>query len=218
MPPALAAYITKYGYLAVFSTIFLQEIGVPNPVPNEIILLFAGYLAYTGVLKFSLILLFGVAGDFIGTTVLYLIFYFFGDRVVQFASRWFPAEKIEKFKANINRRGSLGVFLGRLVPYLRGYASVAAGLMRIPPSKFLPAVVASAMLWSGGYVTAGRLLGKKWQNVAQHITIGKILIAVLIILILFIFVIPKIKKYFHNRKQNHQKKEQENSIDKKLEK
>jgi len=215
MPPALAAYIVKYGYLAVFSTIFLQEIGIPNPVPNEIILLFAGYLASTGVLKFSLILLFGIAGDFIGTTALYLVFYFFGDRIMHLASRWFPAEKIEKFKANINRRGSLGVFLGRLVPYLRGYASVAAGLMKIPPSKFLPAVVASAMIWSGGYVTAGRLLGKRWQKVAEHLTVGKILVGVIVVAILFLFVIPKIKKYFHTHKLNCQKKNQENSVDKK---
>lgn len=198
--------------------IFLQELGVPNPVPNEIILLFAGYLASTGALKFSLILLFGVAADFIGTTILYLVFYFFGDRIVHFASRWFPAEKIEKFKENINRRGTLGVFLGRLVPYLRGYASVAAGLMRISPRKFLPAVIASAMLWSGGYVTAGRLLGKRWQSVAEHLTVGKILVAVAIIAILFLFVIPRIKKYFRNRKLNRQNKNQGNSTNKKLEK
>lgn len=218
MSPELIAYIIKYGYLAVFSTIFLQEIGVPSPVPNEIILLFAGYLASIGTLKFSLILLFGIAGDFIGTTVLYLIFYFFGDRVMKLASRFFPAEKIEKFKENINRRGSLGVFLGRLVPYLRGYASVAAGLMKIPPSKFLPAVVASAMIWSGGYVTAGRLLGHRWEKFAEHLTIGRILTGVVVVAVLVVFVIPRIKKYFHARKLNRQKKNQENSIDKKLEK
>ena len=50
MSPTLSAYIVKYGYMAIFSLVFLQEIGVPNPVPNEVVLLFSGYLASVGKL------------------------------------------------------------------------------------------------------------------------------------------------------------------------
>ncbi|MCX6740828.1 MAG: hypothetical protein NTY61_00295 [Candidatus Parcubacteria bacterium] len=46
MPHSLAVFITHYGYLAIFFLVFLQEIGVPNPVPNELVLLFSGYLAF----------------------------------------------------------------------------------------------------------------------------------------------------------------------------
>jgi membrane protein DedA with SNARE-associated domain len=52
MSPTLSAYIIKYGYIALFSLVFLQEIGVPNNVPNELVLLFSGYL--TGVKKNSI--------------------------------------------------------------------------------------------------------------------------------------------------------------------
>jgi membrane protein DedA with SNARE-associated domain len=44
MPPELILYITKYGYIAIFVLIFLQEIGAPNPIPNEFVLLYSGYL------------------------------------------------------------------------------------------------------------------------------------------------------------------------------
>jgi len=48
MSLTLSAYILKYGYIAIFSLVFLQEIGVPNPVPNEVVLLFSGYLSSVG--------------------------------------------------------------------------------------------------------------------------------------------------------------------------
>ena len=57
MPPTFSAYIIKYGYLAIFSLVFLQEIGVPNPVPNELVLLFSGYLTSTGKLNFTAVLI-----------------------------------------------------------------------------------------------------------------------------------------------------------------
>jgi membrane protein DedA with SNARE-associated domain len=57
MSPSLSAYILKYGYMAIFSLVFLQEIGVPNPVPNELVLLFSGYLTSIGQLHFTPVLL-----------------------------------------------------------------------------------------------------------------------------------------------------------------
>ena len=90
MPPELAAYIAKYAYLAVFSLVFIQELGVPNPVPNELVMLFSGYLVSTGVLKFPLVFLAAVSADFIGTTVLYFVFYLFGSRIIAKKPSWLP--------------------------------------------------------------------------------------------------------------------------------
>jgi hypothetical protein len=61
-------------------------------------------------------------------------------------------------------------------------------------------------------------LGHRWEKFAEHLTIGRILTGVVVVAVLVVFVIPRIKKYFHARKLNRQKKNQENSIDKKLEK
>jgi membrane protein DedA with SNARE-associated domain len=48
MSSEVALYITKYGYLAIFLLVLLQELGLPNPVTNEFVLLFSGYLAFPG--------------------------------------------------------------------------------------------------------------------------------------------------------------------------
>jgi membrane protein DedA with SNARE-associated domain len=202
LPPELANYIIKYGYWAVFSLIFAQELGVPNPVPNEVILLFAGYLASTGVLKLPLIFLFAVAADIIGTTVLYAVFYFFGDQIIKHAPRWLPVQKIESIKQKVAKKGSWGIFVGRMLPYLRGYASVAAGLLKIPPRKFLIAIVVPAIIWSGGYVIAGRLIGNGWQRFASNLSPVRSIIVLVIFLFLIFYVIPKVLKYIRRKKDN----------------
>lgn len=164
-------YIARYGYLAIFLLVFLQELGVPNPVTNEFVLLFSGYLAYTGVLNLWLVVLFAVLADCMGTTILYAVFYRFGKHIVERRPRWFPIspEHIRRISEMISKRGLWGVYLGRLIPFLRGYASVAAGTLLIAPKTFIPAVVVSAITWSGGYVVAGRLLGRYWDRVAARI-------------------------------------------------
>ena len=201
IPPELSIYIIKYGYLAVFGLIFVQELGVPNPVPNEVILLFAGYLASIKILSFPLILAAGISADFIGTTILYAVFYFFGDQIIKHAPSWLPVQKIESIKQKVHKRGGWGVFLGRLLPYLRGYASVAAGLLKIPPKKFLTSVIISAIIWSGGYVTVGRLLGKQWDKFASGLKLWEVLAIVIGAVILIFFIIPAIIRRLRRPKQ-----------------
>lgn len=200
MPPALALYITQYGYLAIFLLVFLQEIGVPNPVPNEIVLLFSGFLASTGVLSFPLVFLVVVMADFIGTSVLYFVFYYFDEFLFTHKPRWIPIsrEKINKLSERISKRGRWGIYLGRLIPYVRGYTSVAAGLLRIPPDVFLTTVIISAITWSGGYVIAGRIMGSYWQTVASKIGSIQSILLVLLVIITIIFLV----RYFIKRRVN----------------
>lgn len=210
MPAALALYITKYGYIAIFLLVFLQELGLPNPVPTELIILFGGYLSFAGVLSFPLVFLSAVAGDFIGTTILYLVFYLFGEYILSHKPKWLPIsrEKINKLGERISKKGRWGIYVGRLIPYLRGYASVAAGLLEIKPKVFIPAVIVPAVIWSGGYSILGRLLGRYWLGAAQTIvTVEKgivLVIAVLLVYFLghFWFRLRKSRKenqYYENR-------------------
>ena len=171
MSSELTLYITRYGYLAIFLLVFLQELGVPNPVTNEFVLLFSGYLAFSGVLNLWLVILTAVSADCIGTTVLYAVFYWRGKFIVARRPRWFPVSsaRIEQIERTLSERQQWGIYLGRLIPFFRGYVSVAAGILTISPKLFIPAVIVSAITWSGGYVLAGRLLGPFWEQVALKI-------------------------------------------------
>ncbi len=167
---ALLSFVNEYGYGAIFILVFLQEIGVPNLVPNELVLLFAGALTVIGGLNFWLTVLTAIMADVIGTTLLFTIFYFFEHYIMEKVSKWKGVnEKLDRLKESILRRGKWGIFLGRMMPYIRGYVSIAAGILNIPYKVFLPMVVIPAIIWTGGYVTLGHFLGKKWEKVAEFV-------------------------------------------------
>ncbi|MCL4405037.1 MAG: DedA family protein [Patescibacteria group bacterium] len=196
MPPELTHYITSYGYLAIFSLIFIQELGVPNPVPNEFILLFGGYLTSVGTLSLPLTFLSAVSADFIGTSILFTIFYFFGKVIIKKKPRWIPirAEHIERMTEKIAEKDWWGIYLGRLIPYVRGYTSVAAGLLNVRPHVFEMAVALSAITWSGGYVLAGHFMGGYWGKIAQEFGGVSFAFYSLIALFLIIFFGRKLLK------------------------
>jgi membrane protein DedA with SNARE-associated domain len=184
----LGHYVIEYGYLAIFLLVFLQEIGIPNPITNELVLLYSGYLAYTGALSLSTIILVTVSADFIGTSILFFVFYAFGKYIVSRKPKWLPMERIETMKQRIDKGGNWGIYLGRLIPFLRGYISVGAGIVQINPLMFLTTVLTSALTWSGGLVLLGWALAPYWSLVVQRMGIVEnvMLIATLVIVMLIV--------------------------------
>ncbi|HKI47019.1 MAG TPA: DedA family protein [Balneolales bacterium] len=183
MSPELIHYVTKYGYYAIFVLVFLQESGVPEPIPNEFVLLFSGYMVYKKALDFPLVILAVVLGDFIGTNILYTVFYFFGSYILEHKPKWFPIkdETIKKYTNRVSEGKLWTIYLGRITPFIRGYTSVGAGLLQIKPQKFLPIALISALTWSCAYVLTGYLLGPYWKHVAKNFKY--ILPAVLVVMI-----------------------------------
>jgi membrane protein DedA with SNARE-associated domain len=108
-----------------------------------------------------------------------------------------PSKKIDSLIDFLSHKGRWGIYVGRLLPILRGYASVAAGLLRLPPREFIPAVLLSALTWSGGYVILGWILGPKWEIVSDYLGFGNtviILLAIIVAYIIGIKIYGRIKK------------------------
>ena len=203
MPPEIILYISQYGYLAIFLLIFLQEIGMPNPIPNELMLLFCGYLAFKGILELSVVFLTALSADFIGTNILYFTFYFFGGYILQRKPRWFPVSQktINKLSVQVLKGGKWKMYLLRLTPFIRGYTSVVTGLLQIKPKTFLPIALFSAMTWSGAYILTGKLLGPRWSFIEKNIHNIKYIMLLALIIILALLSI----RYFikHDTDKTH---------------
>ncbi|MGP8213942.1 MAG: DedA family protein [Bacteroidia bacterium] len=195
--PELAFYLSKYGYYAVFLFVFLQELGVPNPITNELVLIFCGYLSSTGTLNFYKVILVAISADFIGTSILFFIFYSFSKWLIDHSPKWLPltGETIEKLKKRVLRRGNRSVFIGRLTPFLRGYVSIAAGMLHVDRKAFLGTVILSAITWSGGLVLLGRLIGPYWNVMLRE----KGVISNVALFVVAIIVIMFIGRYFQRK-------------------
>ncbi len=191
MPAQLIIDLNKYGYFAIFLLIFLQETGVPNPIPNELVLLFSGYLTFTGILYLPWVILTATLADFIGTNILYFVFYFFGTYILQHKPRWLPVSQvtIHKLTRSISGGNIWMVCIGRLTPFIRGYTSVVCGLIHLRPKKFLPIALISAITWSAVYVSIGKLLGPYWNYVAENISHIKLFLLIILLSILIIIIV-----------------------------
>ena len=197
MPKDLIVYITQYGYLAIFLLVFLQEIGAPNPIPNELVLLFSGYLIFLGVLSFPIVILSAVTADFICSSILHTTFYFSGSYLLQTKSKWLPipTRTINRLMERTTKSGLSGIYIGRLTPFIRGYTSVIAGLLQIKSKTFLPIALVTASVWVTVYVTAGILLGPFWNHVIANIPNIRYVLLLIFCIILLIIGLTFLIKY-----------------------
>jgi len=160
----LVLHISQYGYLAIFLLIFLQEVGIPNPIPNELVLLFSGYLSFTGTLNIVVVILCAIGGDLLSSEILFITFYFFGKLIINKKTKWIPisTKKLERLSEKIRISGHSGIFIGRLTPFIKGYVSVLSGLTHYSPSKYGATLLLTSIIWASVYVCAGYLSGPYW--------------------------------------------------------
>jgi membrane-associated protein len=183
-------FFALYGYLAIFLTVFLQEIGVPTIVPNEVSLFFFGYLSFLGNLNLGIVLAIAIFSEVTGTILVYAVFYLFGSILIRNRPNWLPIPlvRIRKFKTKIIKRGGPAIFIGRVTPFLRGYTSAIAGLIRTPARKYSGIAFMAAICSTGTYVMAGWLLAPHWQALAAFFKYLGNYIFVLPVFIIITFV------------------------------
>ena len=197
MPENVVFYVTSYGYLAIFILVLLQEIGLPNLFPNELLLIFSGYLSFTKLLFLPFVILTAMSADFIAANILYFLFYKTGGFIMQKKPRWFPisSKMIENLSAKITKRGNVTIFVFRVTPFTRGYTSVISGLIHIQPGIFLPIIVFSGFVWATFWVMTGYLIGPFWDRFIQFSgsfkTFMLILLAIGVCTVLFVFFFRK---------------------------
>jgi len=205
MPEEVVSFVAHYGYLAIFILIFLQEIGMPNPFPNELLLIFSGYLTFKGLLSLPLVILTAISADFIGTNILYFIFLNTGTFIIQKKPKWLPLSDklIKRLSAKISKGGKLSIYIFRITPFTRGYASVITGLLQIKPKVFLPIALISATTWASVYVIIGRFIGPSWNIFLQNIDDFKyIMIGFLVLILCVAFYVYSRKKVTYKAKDD----------------
>jgi 1,2-diacylglycerol-3-alpha-glucose alpha-1,2-galactosyltransferase len=211
MPPQIVQYVSAYSYLALFLLIYLQEIGVPIPLPNELLMLFAGYLSFKGILFFPLVLLTIISADFTGTMTLYLLFYFFGNYLMAHKPKWIPLSRatLDRLEVKVTKGGWLTVFLFRITPFIRGYTSVACGLLRLKPKWFVPIACISSVLVCTTYVTLGEIFGPYGNVVAVKLNYFRYEALGLVLLIITMYSVVKLTAAFKEKKKAKEKMQYE---------
>ncbi len=153
--------IAGSGLLALFVIMLLKEVGVPIPVPSDLLMITAGVQAATGSFSLAHLTLVLLVAIFIGGTVQFFLVRKVGRAALYRSGRRFglSPERVEHAMARLRARGPLAVFLGLNTPGARAGIIVAAGLAELPYPRFAPAMVAGSAVFYGWHIALGYLVG-----------------------------------------------------------
>jgi membrane protein DedA with SNARE-associated domain len=160
----VVSVISAAGYLGVVGLMTIESACIP--LPSEVIMPFAGYLASLG--KFSLIgaATAGAIGCNVGSTIAYLVAAYGGRSAFE---RWgsyvlVRHEELDRAEHFFARYGAVTVFVGRLLPVIRTFISFPAGLARMPMVKFQIYSFVGSWPWCFALAYVGMVLGARWNS------------------------------------------------------
>lgn len=154
---ASKTFLDQHGLLAAFLFLLIDEAGVPTPVPGNLLIVALGVRARQGAVALSAVVVAMEIATVIGATFLYGLSSWAGRRMVYRYGKYvgLTPERLRGAETWVRRHGLRAVILARLVPGLRIVTAVAAGVLSIPPSVFLPGMSVGALLYILACVAIG---------------------------------------------------------------
>jgi membrane protein DedA with SNARE-associated domain len=155
----LGNFMQNYGYASLFALMALESASLP--VPSEVVLPFAGYLVYLGLMNFWLAVLVSLAAGLTGALLDYYLARWLGRPFVLGILKLFRLHKssLDRAEGWFRRSGEWTVFAARFIPGLRTVISLPAGLFEMELRPFVIMTAAGCFLWSVILVYAGFLAG-----------------------------------------------------------
>ena len=185
---ALERFLADYGYIAIFLLMLVEEAGIPLPLPNEVALMYVGYLASKGELDANVAALVATLGAANGSALLYLLARKGGRPLLHRYGRFIHVDdaKLDRAEKVVIRFGVVGVILIRLTPGLRIASTAITGILRVPYRIVVAAVFGASLIWSFSWVYLGKALGDRWEEGARMFErVGRFgILAVVVIVVL----------------------------------
>jgi len=159
--------ISTLGYAGIAGLMALESACIP--LPSEIILTFAGYLVSTGRFDLWLVAITGALGCNIGSTLAYAVGYAGGRPLVTRFGRYILLDHAELVRVEtfFARYGSLTVLISRMLPVIRTYIALPAGIARMNFWKFQIYTFVGSLPWCLALAYAGLRLGRTWETNPQ---------------------------------------------------
>ena len=184
--------ISNTGYLGIFVLMILESALIP--IPSEIIMPFSGYLVSTG--KFNLIgvVIAGGAGNLVGSLIAYFIGIKLGRAIILKYGKYILLKKshLDWAESFFEKHGNKTAFVTRLLPGIRTYISLPAGIAKMNLKKFSLYTFVGSIIWSAMLAYVGIALGEEWPKIRQYSHYIDIAVIIGIIIVIIIIVKKRI--------------------------
>jgi membrane protein DedA with SNARE-associated domain len=185
----LQRWIENYGYLAVFFLMVLESACIP--VPSELIMTFGGALAAGAIagthLNLVVVIIAGTAGNVVGSYIAWAVGKYGGlPALRRWGGRLVRERDLERANRWFERYGGRAVLIGRLLPVIRTFISLPAGIAGMDPIRFGIYTTIGCVPWTAALAWAGYAVGKNWNTVVKdfhaptYIIAGLVVIAIVI--------------------------------------
>jgi membrane protein DedA with SNARE-associated domain len=201
----IMSFIAQLGYTGIFFLMILESALIP--IPSEIIMPFSGFLSSTGRLDPLLVTLSGSLGNLVGSILTYYLGIKAGRKFILRYGRYilFKKEHLESTENLFERYGDRISFAGRLLPGIRTYVSLPAGIGKTNFTKFVAYTFAGSLIWNSVLTYVGMSLGSNWKNIDKYSTYLDVaaLLAVAVFVTWFVYKTKrKTKAITKERKKN----------------
>lgn len=188
--------IQSTGYFGIFILMTLESALIP--LPSEVTMPFSGFLVTEGVFNFWLVVLAGGLGNLVGSLIAYYIGFFLEESVLHSFIRKYgkfilvTIDDYEKGEQWFRRHGELIAFTSRLMPAVRTFISLPAGVAEMNVFRFSFYTLIGSLLWSAFLTFIGMKLGENWHSISDYFHKFDLVIGVVFVVLVVWYIWHKL--------------------------
>ena len=196
-------FLIHAGYAALILFAFLEACCVP--IPSEVTFGFAGVLAYEGHLSLPLVIIIGTLAELAGSYVAYAVGRVAERPVIDRFGRYLLITKADMDRAErfLVGRGVWAIPLGRALPVVRAFVSIAAGLIGVPALRFGVLSLIGTVIYVTALTSIGYALGSAWTSISHGLAVAGYVIFAAAVVVIVGFVLYRLRQ-FRRESAQHQ--------------
>lgn len=173
--------ISNGGYIGIFFLMVAESALIP--IPSEIIMPFSGYLVSTGKFNVIAVIIAGSIGNLIGSLIAYFVGVYLGRGFVVKYGKYVLLKKshLELAESYFKKYGDRSTFISRLLPAVRTYVSLPAGVAKMNLKKFAGYTLIGSVIWNSALTYIGITLGEQWDSIRKYSTYFDAIVVIAVI-------------------------------------
>jgi membrane protein DedA with SNARE-associated domain len=188
------AFLTHAGYAAIILLGFLEACCIP--IPSEITFGFGGVLAYQGHLNLAFVIILGTLAEVAGSYVSYGVGRVAERPLIERFGRYLlitraDIDRAERFLAG---KGSWAIPLGRMLPFVRSFTSVVAGLTGVRAIRFGILSLIGTAIYASIIASVGYAVGSAWHTVEHDLSVAGYLVVAIVIAAIAAFIVMRLRQ------------------------
>lgn len=187
-------WVEDYGYAAIFFLMLLESACIP--FPSEVTMLVGGFYVVEGSLSLFWVTVAGVAGNMVGSWIAYAVGRKTGRALLDRYGRYvlIKSHDIDRAEVWWDRHGEAATFFSRLLPVIRTFISLPAGIAKMPVGKFSVYTFLGVVPWTFALAYAGVVVGENWEKVFAYFDIPTLVIGFTLLTVAGIWYVRRRKQ------------------------